>query len=399
MMISKRESIKRLMRQGLCHTLLLVLMLGTTSTMAELPIEEISTTLLPARPDPHWVWVSDVVVDHLEAGKAFLVDGDSGRFLGMLSTGVLFMALSLPKDYEEIYSAETYYSRGTRGERTDVVVVYDPITLLPIDEILIPGKRGVNFSTTLNTQLTDDDKFMLVYNFTPAQTISVVDPRQRKFLGEIETAGCALVYASGKRHFFSLCGDGGVMSVRLDDNGKSIAKFRSKPFFDPASDPIQEDGVRVDQQWFFVSYDNNVYTVDMSGKRPQFPERWSLLSKAERAERWQTGGLQLLAAHSASRRIYVAMHKGGLYSQEDPGTEIWVYDLDTHKRLQRIITRNPVTSIQVTRDDRPLMFTLFGELPQLDVYDANSGTFLRTVDQLGSTPSVLQLPWRKAGHK
>jgi methylamine dehydrogenase heavy chain len=393
-MINKNGSIRHFSEPGPCLGILMALMLVISSAAAELPVEEISTTKIPLKPEPHWVWVSDVVVDHLEAGKAFLVDGDSGDFLGMLSTGVLFMALSLPRDYSEIYSAETYYSRGTRGERSDIITVYDPTTLLPTDEIAIPNKRGTNFSTVLNTQLTDDDRFMLVYNFTPAQTVSVVDVKQRQFLGEIETAGCALVYASGKRQFFSLCGDGALLSVNLGDDGKVKKKYRSKPFFDPNKDPIQEDGVRVGNEWIFVSYNNNVYTVDVSAKKPRFPSHWSLLSESERAEGWQTGGLQLLAAHTAQRRIYVAMHQGGLHSQDNPGTEIWVYDLDSHKRVQRIVTRHPVTSIHVSSDDKPLLFTLFAERPQLDVYDAHSGVFLRSVKELGSTPSVLQTPWR-----
>ena len=182
-MISICETIRRPSSRGLCYPILFVLMLVTSTAIAELPVEEISTTVLPAIPDPHWVWVSDVVVDHLEAGKAFLIDGDSGDFLGMLSTGVLFMALSLPRDYAEIYSAETYYSRGVRGDRSDVIVVYDPTTLMPSDEIAIPNKRGTNFSTSVNTQLTDDDRFMLVYNFTPAQSVSVVDVKQRRKIG------------------------------------------------------------------------------------------------------------------------------------------------------------------------------------------------------------------------
>ncbi|MFT7460323.1 MAG: methylamine dehydrogenase heavy chain [Planctomycetota bacterium] len=398
-MINISESISRMRKAYLCAPILMGMMFIVTNTQAELPIEEIGRTTLPSQPDPHWVWVSDVVVNHLEAGKAFLIDGDSGDFLGMLSTGVLFMALSLPKDYAEIYSAETYYSRGVRGARSDVVVVYDPVTLLPSDEIAIPNKRGTNFSTSLNTQLTDDDKFMLVYNFTPAQTVSVVDVKQRRFLGEIETAGCALVYASGDRQFFSLCGDGGLLSVHLSEKGTTLRKYRSKPFFDAQNDPIQEDGVRVEDQWIFVSYGNNVYTVDVAGEQPQFPAHWSLLNDSERAEGWQTGGLQLLAAHSSSRRLYVAMHQGGLYSQDDAGTEIWVYDIDTHKRLQRIKTKYPVTSIHVSEDDQPLLFTLFAERPQLDVYDARTGDFLRSVEQLGSTPMVLQTPWRALSHK
>ena len=87
--------------------------------------------VLSAEPNPHWVWVSDIVFHHMADGKAYLVDGDSGRFLGMLSTGMQFVALELPSDYSQIYSPETYFSRGTRGERTDVITFYDPRNLKP----------------------------------------------------------------------------------------------------------------------------------------------------------------------------------------------------------------------------------------------------------------------------
>ena len=59
--------------------------------------------VLSAEPNPHWVWVSDIVFHHMADGKAYLVDGDSGQFLGMLSTGSGFIALELPSDYSQIY--------------------------------------------------------------------------------------------------------------------------------------------------------------------------------------------------------------------------------------------------------------------------------------------------------
>ena len=42
---------------------------------------------LPRLPSAHWVWVNDFVFPHMASGKAMLVDGDSGRFLGELDTG------------------------------------------------------------------------------------------------------------------------------------------------------------------------------------------------------------------------------------------------------------------------------------------------------------------------
>src|SRR6266849_2505793 len=90
---------------------------------------------LPRPASPHWVWVNDFVFPHMVSGKAMLVDGDSGHFLGELDTGFGSQRVVLAPDGQVIYSPETYFSRGTRGERTDVVTLYDPSNLAPVGEI------------------------------------------------------------------------------------------------------------------------------------------------------------------------------------------------------------------------------------------------------------------------
>jgi len=95
-------------------------------------------------------------------GMAYLVDGDTGRYLGTLSTGYSFAHLILSRDGKLIYSPETYFSRGTRGTRTDVVTLYDPRTLGVIGEIPIPPKRSSNMPMMANQVLTDDDRFLLI---------------------------------------------------------------------------------------------------------------------------------------------------------------------------------------------------------------------------------------------
>lgn len=382
-----------LSKLDLTKLVLFCVLAWSAAVAAELPPETIKTEVLSARPSPHWVWVSDVVVPHLEAGKAFLIDGDSGEMLGMLTTGVLFMALALPSDYSEIYSAETYYSRGVRGDRSDIVSIYDSRTLMPKAEIDIPDKRAANFPTGFNSTLTDDDRFLLIYNFTPAQSVSVVDVKARTFIGEIETSGCALVYPAGARRFFSLCGDGSLLIADLDDFGKSTDVCRTPLVFDPNVDPIQEDGVRAGAQWLFASYEGYIYPLEASGKEITFPPRWSLLTQADRDLEWRTGGgMQLLAVHEGLERLYVVMNQAGPHGQDDPGTEIWVFDLDSKKRRERIKTQRPVTSIEVTRDKEPLLFSVFADEPAVDVYDARTGRFLRTIDSVGATPMILQTP-------
>src|SRR5665213_3289848 len=97
---------------------------------------------LPVPASKHWVWVNDFVFPHMSDGMAYLIDGDSGRYLGTLSTGYGFAHLLLSRDGKIIYSPETYFSRGTRGKRTDVVTLYDPGSLNVVGEIVIPPKRS-----------------------------------------------------------------------------------------------------------------------------------------------------------------------------------------------------------------------------------------------------------------
>ena len=102
------------------------------SARADLPSEsehgpQVATLAVPA--SKHWVWVNDFVFPHMADGMAYLVDGDSGRYLGTLSTGYSFAHVLLARDGKLIYSPETYFARGTRGTRTDVVTLYDSGTL------------------------------------------------------------------------------------------------------------------------------------------------------------------------------------------------------------------------------------------------------------------------------
>jgi methylamine dehydrogenase heavy chain len=325
-------------------------------------------------------------------GQALLVDGDSGRFLGMLSTGFSFGRLVPAKDGKVIFSPETYFSRGTRGTRTDVVTVYDPVHLAPIGEIAIPAKRSSNMPMMADSELTDDGRFLLIYNFTPAQSMTVVDTRSRKLVGEIETAGCALIYPTGPRSFFSICADGTLLDVRLDDTGHAKSRRRTGHMFDVATDPVTEKGVRIGDTWQFVSYGGVMYPVRITREGLTLGPKWPLLGPSDQAQQWRPGGLQQLAAHAGLNRLYSIMHRGGPETHKDPGREVWVYDLANHTRIQRIAMKNDSGSIQVTQDPKPLLFSAFIASTTLDVYDATSGAWLRSVENVGTTPTILVTP-------
>ena len=348
-----------------------------------------ATLAVPA--SKHWVWVNDFVFPHMADGKAYLIDGDSGRYLGTLSTGYGFTRVLLSRDGKTVYSPETYFARGTRGKRTDVVTLYDAGTLNVGGEIAIPPKRSSNLPMIANAVLTDDDRFLLIYNFTPAQSVTVVDTKLRKFVREVETPGCALIYPTGPRSFFSVCGDGSLSLVNLDDSG-AAHQTRTKPVFDMAADPVTEKAVRLGRIWYFVSFAGRIYPLEVGPNQATIGPSWWLTTDAERKAGWRPGGLQQLAVYSQKSRLYAIMHRGGIETHKDPGKDVWVFDLPTRQRIQQLTFKRLASSIQVSSDAQPLLFSIFIDGTDLDIYDADSGKLLRSVDHIGTTPTIMVTP-------
>lgn len=354
--------------------------------------EPIRVEALPSPPSPHWVWVNDIAFFDMGASRATLVNGDTGTMLGMLSTGYAFNSVVTYRTGGIIYSPETYYSRGTRGVRTDVVTLYGAQHLAPIGEIPIPPKRAAIVPQRSAGALTEDGRFLLIYDYTPAQSVTVVDTRTRRFVGEIDTPGCALVYPTGPRGFFSICSDGALLQVKLDEAGHAAARTRTAELFDAQKDPLAEGAVRSGNTWWFTSFHGWVYPLAHTAQGTHLEQRWSLFTPAERAQHWRTGGLQYLAIHRSTGRLYVIVHQGTLATHKDPGTSVWVYDLATRRRVQSISLRQPAASILVTQDSEPLLFTCFLGSDALQIYDARSGRYLRTVARVGETPTIMAPP-------
>jgi methylamine dehydrogenase heavy chain len=391
------------------------------SAQAELPPESLGK--IERLPEPfhaHWVWVADLVLE-----RVALVDLDSGRFLGLVNGGYGAVAPLFPSRRAELYLPASYYSRRTRGERTDVLEIYDVATLSLQAEVEVPAKRAIDAVALGHSALSDDDRFVAMFNWTPRTSLSIVDVEKRAFAGEIDVPGCSLVYSAGPRRFLSLCADGAALVVTLAEDGREAGKERTQAFFDPRKDPVTEKAVRYRDRWLFVSFDGYVYPVDASGAQIRFDEAWSLLTDAERAASWRIGGLQHLAVHEASGRLYSLVHRGGPDTHKDPGDAVWVYDLRSRQRLQRIKMRNPgltiygtpvelgrsgflkglsdwlidrfappvVTHITVTQDDAPRLVTASQYTGSLGVYDGISGSFLGRVQPTGWTTDLLLAPW------
>lgn len=384
-------------RAGLVSVATMVLLVagaGERPAGAQLPpeaqlrgAEEHTIATLPP-PAPHRVYVLDPVFPHLIAAKVYIVDGDTQQVLGMLNAGYV-PNMVVPPGHGELYVAETFWSRGTRGTRTDVVTFYDPRTLLPGGEVVLPNGRFLVVPKKQVADVTTDGRYLLSFNMAPRTTVSVVDVKARRYVGEIETPGCALVFPSAPRRFSSVCTDGALLTATFDESGRAAAR-RSRPFFDPKADPVFEHpGFSKSRgRVYFVSYDGSVHPVDVSGADPVFDSPWSLVSDAEKQEQWRPGGWQLAALHGATNRLLVLMHKGPRWTHKQAGEEVWVFDAGARRRVGRIHLEHHGVSVAVSQDARPQVYTL-SEKQSLSIFDLDAGTSLGIMEGLGEFGMVM----------
>ncbi len=328
-----------------------------------------------------------ILVNSLFSNVAEIFNADTGKMLGQLSLGAWSNSVEIDKENKLFHVAETYLSRHTRGERTDVVTSYDFETFTAKHEVKIPNKHASGSPHSSHTGLTDDARFMLVNNISPAMSISVVDLHNSKFVGEIATAGCGLVYPVGDRAFLQLCGDGTVQLISLKKDGSEKSRVRSEHFFNVDEDPVMEKAVRTDKGWVFATFRGELFQVSVKGESITIEALFNLDMDDEG---WRMGGMQSIAYHAASDLLLTLMHQGGEHTHKDPGTEVWVFNLSDKRLLHRMKLENMATAIAVSQDSNPLIYSTFIEGISLDIYDLRTGKKINSIDNVGVTPTIIQ---------
>jgi methylamine dehydrogenase heavy chain len=378
-------------------TIALLLALAVRPARAQLPADQM-TTLTLSEPKPNWVYIMDIQFPVGMLQKIWIIDGDARKLLGTVYGGYEGN-FEISPDHREMYMIDTYYSRGWRGDRTDLVSIFDAKTTNLIGEVVIPPKRLLIVPKRNSTSITPDGHFLLISNMTPATSVSMVDLKARKFLGEIEIPGCAQVTATANRQFFSMCADGSMLTVQFDDSGKQTSKKQSKPLFDPNKDPMFDQPAVVGDKAYFISYHGKVLPVDFSGPEAAAQPDWPVAEAADQssnsandpAKSWRPGGWQAVTYQPRAGLLYALMHQGGEWTHKQFGTEVWVFNAQTHKRVQRIKLKTPGYSIMVSNGDKPILFDMSLVPSKLETYSAPDGKYLGDYDGLG-TPFLLYGP-------
>jgi methylamine dehydrogenase heavy chain len=263
-----------------------------------------------ATPTAHWFTVAGREI-------AYIIDGDAGTVEGTLTLSRFSPALEPHPASQRIFSYGSFYSRNVYGDRTDVVQTFDLNTTLPVTEVEIPPKSaGIGHAGMIGLI---EDRFIGVWNITPAMSVSVVDTADQSFIGEISTPGCAGVYPVDAG-FLMACGDGKLQYLRLDDAGREVDRVRSEAFFSISEDPVFDYAVETATGWMFLSLEGHVFEATVSSGAIHVSEPWSInptdipdaadLNGVPIAadDDWRIGGRQPFAYNAANNLLVTLMH-------------------------------------------------------------------------------------------
>lgn len=347
--------------------------------LADEPLQQVAQ--LPDHWPASFVLVHDVNFNAILDGRVTVVDTASPDLAlkGIIRASQMGGAL-VSRRRGEVLTAETFYSRLTRGERTDAITIWDMKTLQPKGEIVLPGgKRQQSVIYPHLFQFTNNQKWALLANFTPAQSVSVIDIDARKVINEIDLPGCAQIYPTGERGFSSLCADGSIFSVTLDENGKAVSSSTIKNVQEIDHHALFSTPAYVGGTAWFVSQRGLLQGFDLSGPTAKVVPGAFLLGTSPGADpEWRPSGYQPINA-DAQGLLYVVMNPHGKEgSHKDGGTQVWVIDPVSKSRLRTINLQGPTLGIAITDEPEPHLIAAQGD-GVVNVYDARTGAFVRTL--------------------
>ena len=356
-----------------------------TSDLREAP----DIAKVPA-PDARRMYVIDPAAFTTQT-RIMPIDGNSGAYLGTIDTGLLPVPMASPKD-GKLYVADTRFSVFSNGKRDDFIGIYDPVALAtPTTLIDIPDTRSGAMSHIGGSSISEDGKYIYSYQYSPSNAVVVVDIESQKTLSTIEVPQCWYAYPAGERRFASHCRDGSFVLVKFDAQGKEVSRSQTKPVHDPVKEPSFNSPAYDyrTQEIVLVSFWGHVVRIGFSKEEPKIDASWNLLTDEQRKERWAPCGWQPAAYHGASKRLFVLMDRRAKWAHGSESREVWVYDMETKKRVQTISLVHEAASLAVDNADKPYVYALSSHGKSLDIYDAETGRHLFNQGELGLEPRLL----------
>ena len=329
--------------------------------------------------DSGFVFVHDLNFMSLISGRIVVFDAlaENRNFKGQISAGQ-FAAFAHSSSRNELYVAETFYSRGVRGDRTDLLAIYDANSLKLEHEVILPNNnRGLNVPLKGNMKLSQDQSFAFIYSFTPSSGVIVVDLNRRRVVNEISIPGCSMIYPYRERGFALNCGDGATVAYDLDTLGRVVSEHSTEEFHDIDNHPMFLTGARVGDTMYWPTFTGQLISVDFSSSPPKPIDTWNFVGDSG----YLPSGWQLITA-GPNGRLYVIMlsdaqpgfHKLG-------GEEVWELDPVAKKVVRKIKLNAWAVSIEALKTKDPFLVVASATEVNvsLDVYDLNTKEQVRSI--------------------
>ena len=377
--VGRRIDLIRLSRSRVTYAALAALLVAAALARAEIAPETISVASAET-PRPHWFIVMDAL-------GAYFFDADSGDMKGKVNTANQFTAtIVVDAKRGAVYVPGSFYTRIYYGERSDVVVFNDLKTLAPVGEVAVPKKLAAIGHAGLAGLI--GGRFLGVFNMTPAASVSIVDVETKKFVGEIATPGCAMIYPVGTS-FMQICGDGTLQLVTLTADGHEAKRAQSAKFFDVDKNAVYDYAVPSASGWILISVENETFEATFAGAI-KVTRTGTLLTDKDKEEKWRIGGDEPFAYNAATATLFTLMHQGEKDTHTDDGAEIWAFDFKTGHRGYRLKLPEAAYAMNVSADADPRLFVLSTKPRTAYVYVARTGKELRTIDEAGYLPRQVQ---------
>lgn len=341
--------------------------------------------------DHHWVTAN-------RGNTVYLINARTGKVGGSLAVSNFTPALAPHMDAGRIYTYGSYYSRGLYGDRTDLFMVYDAQTAVPIAELELPQMpAGIGHPGMMGLI---NNKFVGMWNISPATSVSVVNIEDLSFVGEVSMPSCSGINPQGQG-WISICGDGTALYVELNDSGQVARRVQSRAFFDVFDDAVYDYSVPAADGWMFMSLEGLLRKVTLNGDTLEVSEPFDINPDTNgdvdingvavpNDDHWRVAGSQVFAYHDSEALLATVMHDGGGQEYFDKyGTEIWVFNMKTGNRGIRVKLESGVEARGVLFTPGPDPLMVIGTNQGMQVREPRTGKLLHTIPNASGTMQAL----------
>lgn len=308
--------------------------------------------------------------------KVHIVDPATLKYQGLIQTtrlnDVWWGQWTLSAKGDLLYASTTYYDPDGETNRQDVVKVWKIPTLELAAKIAVPPKQVMLPAYKGMLALSHDERWLFLQNITPAASVTVVDLDKRQTASEIPLPGCwtTIPVERDSRRFATICGDGTFATVNFGADGKNAQVVHGDKLFDVGADPLFAQVARDGDTLNMVSFNGNVYRIDIGGKQAVLKDKFSIVEGV--ADGFKPSGNHLLAYVPKAGVMYVLMHAHSFDGSHDlPADEVWAVDVKAKKVLSRSTVEKAQDIGWYDDGKSPVLFVSQNEGKDLVRYEAN----------------------------